>query len=282
MGEILDCRKLAEKVKADLKIKIVKYENENGLKPGLAVVTSLSSSGSESYLKNVDKNCRELGVNFFTFNLSIDDKTEDVLKLINDLNLRNDIHGILVQLPLPSGVDEDAVAGAISIDKDIDGFNPVNSGKLFRGEKCFVPCTAKSIISIIEGFGIEVKGKNAAVVGRSNIVGKPAAMKLLEKNATVTLCHSKTRNLSEVLLQSDIVVCATGFPGLVKGNMIKEGAVVIDAGTTVVEGKLKGDSVFDEVIQRASFATPVPGGVGAMTVAMLIENVLEAAEIHVR
>jgi methylenetetrahydrofolate dehydrogenase (NADP+)/methenyltetrahydrofolate cyclohydrolase len=202
-----------------------------------------------------------------------------MVAFINDLNLRKDIHGIIVQVPLPKYINESRIAKAIAPHKDVDCFNPENLGKLFRGERCLVPCTPKGIMRLLTECQVEISGKRAAVIG-SNIVGKPIALLLLNKNATVTICHSKTRNLENELLQYDIIISAVGVPGIIKGNMIKDDAIVIDAGTRIVDGVLKGDVEFESASKKAAFISPVPGGVGAMTTTMLIENVLEASGYH--
>ncbi len=200
------------------------------------------------------------------------------MKLVHRLNQDEKIHGILVQVPLPKGIDENLINSNIKPEKDVDGFHAINTGNLFLGEETIVQCTPKGIIELIKSTGIEISGKHAVVVGRSNILGKPAAILLLQENATVTICHSKTKDLKDHLMKADIVVAAVGRPELIKGDMIKEGAIVIDAGTSVVKGKLIGDVEFDKAKEIASFITPVPGGVGPMTIAMLLQNTLEAAQ----
>lgn len=276
-AQILSGKEIAKNIRLNLLDKINKINSMHNIKLTLASIIAGDDPASHAYIKNNERVCRETGINPVTYKLPYDTTQDELIKLINELNNRSDIHGILIQVPLPKHIDENAVADSISEFKDVDCFNPKNSGKLFRGEKCIYPCTPKGIIRLIKETGIDIKGKRAAVVGRSNIVGKPAAMMLLNNNATVTICHSKTANLKEILLNCDIVVSATGKPGLISGDMIKEGAVVIDAGTTVVNGKLKGDVDFDSAAQKASYITPVPGGVGSMTTTMLIENILEAS-----
>ncbi|QCX32695.1 bifunctional 5,10-methylenetetrahydrofolate dehydrogenase/5,10-methenyltetrahydrofolate cyclohydrolase [Caloramator sp. E03] len=276
MGIIMDGKKIAEGIRAKLAEEIRKIEAEKAVKPTLATIIVEGDPSSAAYVKNKEKVCIQTGLGSVTYNLPMNTKEEDLIRLIEELNIRKDIHGILVQVPLPKHINENKIASIIDYRKDVDCFNPENAGRLFRGEKCLLPCTPKGIIRLIKAYGIEISGKKAAVVGRSNIVGKPCAMMLLNNNATVTICHSKTFNLKSQLLECDIIVSAVGKPGLITADMVKEGAVVIDAGTTMVDGKLKGDVDFEKVLEKASYITPVPGGVGAMTTTMLIENVLEA------
>lgn len=274
---VIDGKKIAKEIRSKLTQRISEIEMTNGVKPGLATVIVGGDPASKAYVKNKEKVCREAGLNSITYELPEETSEAELVKLIIELNTRKDIHGILVQVPLPKHISENKVAEIIDYNKDVDGFSPINSGKLLRGEKCLVPCTAKGIIRLIEECKIPIAGKKAVVIGRSNIVGKPASMLLLKNNATVSICHSRTKNLKDYTKDADIVVCAVGNPGLLKGDMVKEGAAIIDAGTTVVNGKLVGDVIFDEVVKVAGFITPVPGGVGAMTTTMLIENVLEAS-----
>lgn len=278
MPVIIDGRTISKKIKADLKTRAELYENCKKIWPGLAIVSAGDDPASVAYEKNIIKVCGQTNVKTYEFHFDSSANENDVLSLIKDLNVRRDIHGIIVQMPLPKTINQNKIASAISPEKDMDCLNPVNSGKLFRGEKCFYPCTPKGIIRLLKEYDINPEGRKAVVVGRSNIVGKPVAIMLLNLNATVSLCHSKTRNLREEIINADIVVSAVGKPGLIKSDMIKPGAVIIDAGTTVVGKKLVGDVDFENVKDKASYITPVPGGVGSMTTAMLIENVLEAAE----
>ena len=276
-AQILNGKEIAKNIRKKLTDKIDLINVKHNIKLALASIIVGDDPASSSYIKNNEKVCMETGIKPVTYRLPYDTTQDELIKLINELNNRSDIHGILMQVPLPEHINENVIASTISEFKDVDCFNPQNSGKLFRGEKCIYPCTPKGIIRLIKETGIDIKGKNAAVVGRSNIVGKPAAMMLLNNNATVTVCHSKTTNLKEILKNCDIVVSAVGKPGFINGDMIKDGAVVIDAGTTMVNGKLKGDIDFDSAAQKASFITPVPGGVGSMTTTMLVENILEAS-----
>jgi methylenetetrahydrofolate dehydrogenase (NADP+) / methenyltetrahydrofolate cyclohydrolase len=274
---IINGKEIALKLRNAMAEKIEKLKTEKNLSIGLAAVALEKDDASGSYLKNLEKVCTGVGVEYHLFELDKNITEEAMVAFIKELNSRADIHGIIVQVPLPKYIDEDKIAKAISIDKDVDCFNPENLGKLFRGEKCLLPCTPKGIIRLLESCNVDLAGKTATVIGRSNIVGKPAAILLLDKNTTVTICHSKTKDLKEQLLRSDIIVSAVGVPGIVSGDMVKEGAIVIDAGTRIVDGVLKGDVDFDTVSTKAAFITPVPGGVGAMTTTMLIENVLEAS-----
>ena len=204
---------------------------------------------------------------------------EELISLVEAYNADPKVHGILVQLPLPKHIDERAVLAHISPDKDVDGFHTMNAGRLLVGERCFIPCTPKGVMRLLEETGLELSGKHAVVVGRSNIVGKPMALLLLQANCTVTIAHSKTANLAEICSQADVLVAAVGRPGLITANMVKPGAVVIDVGVNrVAEKKVVGDVAFEEVCEKASYITPVPGGVGAMTIAMLMQNTVEAAE----
>ena len=277
MGEIIDGRKIAQKIRNDLTNKIIKIKKEKNIKLGLAAIALEKDDASGFYLENIKNVCNEIGVDYYLYELEKNIEEEQIVNKIIELNNSKNIHGIIVQVPLPKYINEGRIAMAIALPKDVDCFNPENSGKLFRGEKCLLPCTPKGIMRLLSESNIELLGKKVAVVGRSNIVGKPVAMLLLNKNATVTICHSKTRNLSQILSESDIIVSAVGSPNLITGDMIKYGAIVIDAGTRVVEGVLKGDVDFGSAISKVSLITPVPGGVGAMTTTMLIENVLEAS-----
>lgn len=276
MGVIIDGKKIAERIRAELSEKIKQIETKKGVKPTLATIIVEGDPASEAYVKNKEKVCLQTGLGSVTYELPKNIKEEELIKLIEQLNKREDIHGILIQVPLPKHINENKIASSISIHKDVDCFNPENAGRLFRGEKCIMPCTPKGIIRLIKECNIEISGKKAGIIGRSNIVGKPVSIMLLNNNATVVICHSKTQDLKSQLSDCDIVVSAVGKPYLITADMIKEGAVVIDAGTTMVEGRLKGDVDFEEVLKKASYITPVPGGVGAMTTTMLIENVLEA------
>lgn len=274
---IIEGNKIAKRIREELKERLEILKKEKGIQLGLVGVIVGGDPASLAYIKNKDKVCNEVGMNSITYELPLQTSEEELVNLIEELNKREDVHGILVQLPLPKHINQDRIAETISPKKDVDCFNPINQGRFYRGEKSIPPCTPKGIMRLIKETGIELKGKNVSVIGRSNIVGKPAAFMLLSKDATVTICHSKTPDLKEVLIKSDIIVSAVGRPGLVKADMVKEAAVVIDAGTSYKDNKLVGDVDFENVSEVASYITPVPRGVGAMTTTMLIENVLEAS-----
>ena len=276
---IIDGKAIAAQIRESLKVRIAAL-GQKGITPGLAVILVGDDPASATYVRSKERACEELGMFSIVHRLSAETKQEDLIALVHDLNADKRLHGILIQSPLPAPLDELAVLREVDPGKDVDGLHVVTAGRLMVGEPGFKPCTPKGIIHLIKTTGIEISGKRAVVVGRSNMVGKPVALMLLAENATVTMCHSRTHNLSEVCADADILVAAVGRPGLIRGNFVKPGAVVIDVGTTRVDGKLKGDVVFDEAAEKASFITPVPGGVGPMTIAMLMENTVEAAEMH--
>lgn len=277
-ARLLDGKAISIEIREQLKSRVQKLYFERGIIPGLAVITTGEDDSIKAYVNNKDRICKEIGIYTENYFLPYITTQDEILEIIHDLNKRNDISGIMVQLPLAEGLDCEAILGSISPDKDVDGLTPVNRGKLHCGEKSLIPCTAKGIIRLIEYTGLDICGSHAVVVGRSNIVGSPAASLLLQKNATITICHSKTKNISVHLKDADIIVSAVGKPNLIGADMVKKGAVVIDAGTRVVDRKLTGDVKFEEVSEVASWITPVPGGVGSMTTTMLIENTVEAAE----
>jgi len=234
---------------------------------------------SKVYVKNKSKACEEIGIEYEEFLRNSDITMDELLSLIDELNARDDIHGILLQSPIPKHLDINKAFNRIDYRKDVDGFNPVNVGKLVIGEDCFISCTPFGVMKMLEEYGIDIEGKNAVVVGRSNIVGKPLAQCLLAKNATVTICHSRTKNIHQITNNADILVAALGKPRYIKDTMVKEGAVVIDVGINRTEdGKLVGDVDFESVSKNASYITPVPGGVGPMTIAMLMTNLVKAAK----
>ncbi|SHH76640.1 methenyltetrahydrofolate cyclohydrolase [Caloranaerobacter azorensis DSM 13643] len=275
-NNIIDGKEIAKNIRAGLAKEIEMIKEKYGKVPGLAVILVGHDPASHTYVSMKEKACKKIGMYSEVHRLSEDTTQDQIIELIEKLNKDDKIDGILVQLPLPKGINENIVNYKISPEKDVDGFHAINAGNLFLGEKSFVPCTPKGIIRLIKETGIEIEGKNAVVVGRSNIVGKPTAILLLNENATVKICHSRTRDLAKHVKEADILVSAVGKPEIIKGEMIKEGAVVIDAGTTKVDGKLVGDVEFDLAKDRASWITPVPGGVGPMTITMLLENTLEA------
>jgi methylenetetrahydrofolate dehydrogenase (NADP+) / methenyltetrahydrofolate cyclohydrolase len=250
-------------------------KNKTGRMPGLATVLVGEDPASAVYVRNKNKICVEVGFQSFGQNLPAKTTEAKLLNLIKKLNENDAVNGILVQLPLPDHIDEEKVLLSIDPEKDVDGFHPINVGKLAIGNALLTPCTPTGIIALLDYYGIEICGKHAVVLGRSNIVGKPVANLLLQRHATVTICHSKTTNLKEVTLQADILIAAVGRPNFVGSEMVKEGAVVIDVGINRMDGKLIGDVEFDPVAEKAAYITPVPGGVGPMTIALLMENTLK-------
>lgn len=274
-AQILDGKALSARIKEDLAEEI----KEKGIKPGLAVIIVGNDPASRVYVNNKKKACKACGIYSEEHALPESTTEEELLSLIDLLNKRSDIHGILVQLPLPKGIDSEKVLLKIDHRKDVDAFHPVNVGKIMIGDYDFLPCTPAGVMELIHLTGIEVSGKECVVVGRSNIVGKPQAMLLLHENGTVTICHSRTKNLAEVCRRADILVAAVGKPRFITADMVKNGAVVIDVGMNRVDGKLCGDVDFDEVSKKASAITPVPGGVGPMTIAMLMKNTVRAAQL---
>jgi methylenetetrahydrofolate dehydrogenase (NADP+)/methenyltetrahydrofolate cyclohydrolase len=249
-----------------------------GVRPGLAVILVGEDAASQVYVRNKEKSCIELGIHSEVHRLPENTEQDKLIDLIRLLNASEEIHGILVQKPLPAHIDEKAVIGAIDVNKDVDGFHPISVGNLLIGDDGFVPCTPAGVIELLRAYDISVDGKRVAVIGRSNIVGKPMAALLIRENATVTICHSRTANLPEVTREADIVIAAVGRAEMVKPEHVKPGAVVIDVGMNrLADGKLVGDVDFDAVKEVASAITPVPGGVGRMTIAMLMKNTVEAA-----
>ena len=277
MYKIIDGKELAKKIRNDLKIEVEKIKQE-GINPKFAVILVGEDKASKIYVKNKTKACIELGIEFEEILLEENIQMKELLEIIENLNNREDIHGILLQSPIPSHLDINEAFRSIKPEKDVDGFNPVNVGKLSLNQDCFVSCTPFGIIKMLENYNIEIEGKRAVVVGRSNIVGKPVSMCLLNKNATVTVCHSKTKDLKEITKTADILVVALGKPKFITQDMVKENAVVIDVGINRTEDGIVGDVDFENVKEKASYITPVPGGVGPMTIAMLMNNVIKAAK----
>lgn len=271
-ANLIDGKNLSLKVKDEIKIKVQKFFDEYGRKVCLAVILVGSDPASEVYVRNKIKGCEYTGIKSLSFNLPKNSTQEQISEVINALATDDTVDGILVQLPLPKGIDERKILSLIPPEKDVDGFLAENVGKLMLGAQTTIACTPHGIMRMFEEYNVDLSGKNAVVLGRSNIVGKPMALLLLQKNATVTVCHSKTKNLKEVCSSADIIVAAVGKPEFVTADMVKVGAVVIDVGINRVDGKIKGDVAFDEVSKKASLITPVPGGVGPMTIAMLLEN----------
>ncbi len=279
MAQIIDGKAVSAAVKQEVADETAKLRDEKGLKVGLAVVIVGNDSASRVYVNNKKKACEAVGFQSFEYALDENTTQEQLLDLVNVLNRDDRVNGILVQLPLPKHIDEKSVINAISPEKDVDAFHPENVGKIMIGEYSFLPCTPAGVMRLIESTGVDISGKKCVVVGRSNIVGKPQAMLLLQKNGTVTICHSRTKNLKEECREADILVVAIGKAKFITGDMIKEGAVVIDVGMDRDEnGKLCGDVDFESAEKVAGYITPVPGGVGPMTIAMLMKNTLTAAK----
>lgn len=279
MSNIIDGKIVAANVKTQVKAEVEKlYKNNINVK--LAVILVGDNPASQVYVNNKKKTCEELGILSSQYILSEDYGQERLLKLIEDLNNDPTINGILCQLPLPKGYDEKAVIEAINPSKDVDAFHPNNVGRIMLNEYQFLPCTPAGVMEMLDYYNIDIEGKECVIVGRSNIVGKPMSMLLLHKNGTVTTAHSRTKNLAEVCQRADILVAAVGKPNFITADMVKEGAVVIDVGINRVDGKLCGDVDFNSVSRKTSWITPVPGGVGPMTIAMLMQNTVTAAKLQ--
>jgi len=277
-AKILDGKMVSARIKSELKAEVDKLQ-EKGIRPGLAVVIVGNDPASRVYVNSKKKACAEIGIYSEEYALPEETTQQELLELVNELNRRDNIHGILVQLPLPKHLDEEEVINTISPSKDVDAFHPLNVGKIMIGNFDSLPCTPAGIMELIKESGVPVEGKECVVVGRSNIVGKPQAMLLLHQHGTVTICHSRTKNLKEVCRRADILVAAGGKPELITADMVKPGAVVIDVGMNRLDnGKLVGDVDFKNVSEIASAITPVPGGVGPMTIAMLMRNTVTAAK----
>ena len=279
MAEIIDGKELAKKVRKELK-KEVDQLKENGIKPKLAVIMVGNDPGSTVYVRNKSKACEKVGIEFEEFLFEETITEESLLELIDKLNQDDSVHGILLQCPVPKHIDVNKAFRAISPNKDVDGFNPINVGNLTIGVDAFISCTPYGVVKMLEEYNIKTEGKNAVILGRSNIVGKPMIQCMLNKNSTVTVCHSRTKDIGEVIKRADIVIAAIGKPKFVKADMIKDGAVVIDVGINRLEdGTICGDVDYETIKEKASFITPVPGGVGPMTIAMLLNNVVKAAKL---
>ena len=279
--KILDGKAVSLKVKESVKVRADELK-KFGVEPTLAVVLVGEDKASQTYVRAKEKACNEYGIKSVAHRLSENTTQNELLALINVLNLDDSIHGILVQLPLPKHIDTNVVLAAIDPRKDVDGFHAVNVGKLVSGLEGFVPCTPLGVMEILKEYDIEVAGLNAVVIGRSNIVGKPMANLLLNASATVTVTHSKTKNLKEICKNADLIVAAIGKPFFLKADMVKDGAVVVDVGINRLDdGRLVGDVDFDEVAPKCSYITPVPGGVGPMTIAMLLNNTILAAQAKI-
>lgn len=274
---IIDGKELSKKIRGQVKEEVENL-NKKGIYPKLAVIMVGEDPASKVYVRNKSKACNEAGIEYEEFILNENIEMDELLSLIENLNNRKDIHGILLQSPIPKHLDIDKAFETIDYRKDVDGFHPINIGKLALNKQTFISCTPHGVMKMLEEYGIELKGANVVILGRSNIVGKPLAQCLLNKDATVTICHSKTKNIEEITRNADILISAIGKPKFVTANMVKEGAVVIDVGINRLETGIVGDVDFEEVSKKASHITPVPGGVGPMTIAMLLNNVVIAAK----
>lgn len=280
MFKIIDGKEVAASVRESIK-KEVEVLKKDGKNTGLAVIIVGNNPASRVYVNNKKKGCAEVGMESFEYALPEETTTDELLELVEKLNNDTAVDGILCQLPLPKQIDEKKVLNAIAPNKDVDAFHPVNTGHIMIGDHSFLPCTPAGIMEMLKYYNISVEGKECVVIGRSNIVGKPMAMLLLGQNGTVTICHSRTKNLKEVTRRADILVAAVGKAYFVTPDMVKDGAVVIDVGMNRnAEGKLCGDVDFDKVKDKCSFITPVPGGVGPMTITMLLKNTLTASKEH--
>ena len=278
-ANIMDGKAVARSIREGLKEEVEGLKKKR-IHPGLAVVLVGENPASMVYVKNKGDACRSAGIYSEEHKLPEEMKEADLLRLIDQLNKDPRIHGILVQLPLPAHINKDRILASVSPEKDVDGFHEINMGRLLIGQEGLVPCTPLGIMKLLEHYHIPVEGRFAVVVGRSNIVGKPVALMLLQRNATVTICHTRTKNMGEVCRMADILIAAAGRPGMITADMIREGAVVVDVGINRLDtGKLTGDVDFESASKRAGWITPVPGGVGPMTIAMLLYNTVKAAKM---
>lgn len=281
MAEIIDGKLVASILRNELKDKVAAFKSETGKSVGLAVILVGENPASKVYVRNKHRACIDVDIDSYQIELPETTTEAELLKKIDELNLDEKVNGILVQLPLPQHINEERVINRISPIKDVDAFHPINVGKILIGNYKFLPCTPAGIMALLDYYNVKIEGKKCVVVGRSNIVGKPMAVLLTERNGTVTLCHSRTKNLPDICREADILVVAIGKAEFLKGNMVKEGAIVIDVGINRNDdGKLVGDTCFDEVKEVASMITPVPGGVGPMTITMLLYNTLTAANMQ--
>jgi methylenetetrahydrofolate dehydrogenase (NADP+)/methenyltetrahydrofolate cyclohydrolase len=276
-AKIIDGKAIAAEMEESMKAEVAEM-TASGVRPGLAVILVGEDPASKVYIGRKQKACERLGIASFEYKMPEDTSEEELLSLVDELNVRDDVHGILVQLPLPDHINSKKVLVRLDPAKDVDGFHPINVGYLFVDESPLPPCTPSGIMELLKRTGVELKGKRAVVVGRSNIVGKPVAIMILKEHATVTICHSRTVDLPGVCRTGDVLVAAVGKPQMIKGDWIKPGAVVIDVGVNRLEdGKLVGDVDFEAASEHAAAITPVPGGVGPMTIAMLMKNTITAA-----
>lgn len=282
MANIIDGKAISAAIRAEIKEETERFAATHGFRPGLAVIIVGEDPASQVYVRNKRRACEEVGFYSEAYELDASISQDELNALVDKLNADDRIHGILCQLPLPKGLDENEVILRIDPRKDVDAFHPINVGRIMIGDYSFLPCTPAGVMALLERSGIEISGKECVVVGRSNIVGKPQAMLLLHANGTVTVCHSRTKDLADVCRRADILVAAIGKPDFFTADMVKEGAVVIDVGMNRrPDGKLTGDVDFESVAPKASFITPVPGGVGPMTITMLMKNTLTAAKASI-
>jgi 5,10-methylene-tetrahydrofolate dehydrogenase/methenyl tetrahydrofolate cyclohydrolase len=286
-AQIIDGKAIAATIRGEIKAEVEAMQDQYGKVPGLATVLVGARTDSQTYVRMKKRACAEVGITSFGHDLPAEVSQEELLSVVRDLNANPDVNGILVQLPLPDHIDEEEILGAIDLEKDVDGFHPINIGRLSmkRRDPLFVPCTPKGCIELLDRTGVEIEGKRAVVLGRSNIVGLPVSMLLLHRNATLTICHSRTKDLAGVVREADILIAAVGRAEMVRGDWVKPGAVVIDVGVNAVDDptrekgyRLTGDVAFDEVKEVAAAITPVPGGVGPMTIAMLLRNTMDSAK----
>ena len=278
MAQLIDGKAIAAEITEEMRLR-AQALREKGIVPGLAVILAGNDPASEIYVRNKRRACKRAGIESRMIRLDQNVSREEILREIHALNQDPAVHAVLVQLPLPGHLDETEILSAVLPEKDADGFHPLNAGRLLTGEKGVLPCTPAGCMDLLRRTGISLSGAEAVVIGRSNIVGKPMALLLLRENCTVTLCHSRTKNLAEHVRRADVVICAVGRPGLVTGEMIKPGATVIDVGINrLADGRVVGDADFESVSAVAGAITPVPGGVGPMTIAMLMKNAILAAE----
>lgn len=279
MATLIDGKKVSQEIRLKLAEETKCFIEETAIRPHLVVIIVGNNPASMTYVKNKKTSCEAVGFKSTVIELPIEITEAELLTKIIELNEDSAVHGILVQLPLPSHISEEKVIQTISVEKDVDGFHPYQVGALASGMKCLKPCTPSGVIELLKAYGIEIAGRHAVIVGRSHIVGKPLMQLLLDENATVTVCHSKTTDLAQFTKTADILVVAIGRANFIKANMVKDGAVVIDVGINRLDnGKLVGDVSFDEVSDKVSYITPVPGGVGPMTITMLLRNTLKAAK----
>ena len=278
MAAIIDGKAVAQAVREELREKAAVLKEAKGVAPGLAVILVGDDPASQVYVRGKRKACDEAGFLSREYRLPAETPETEVLRIIGELNADREIHGILVQMPVPPQIRPEAVVEAIDPRKDVDGLPPCNAGRLFSGDPFHKACAPSGVIELLDRYGVPIEGKEAVIVGRSNLVGKPLSLMLLSRHATVTVCHTRTRDLGAVCRRAEILVAAAGKAGMVRGDMVRDGAVVIDVGINRVDGKLLGDVAFPEAETRASWITPVPGGVGPMTIAMLLANTYRAAE----